>query len=78
MRSYAVTVFILPVLFLLQTIELISSGKIMLSVLPYFLDTETTVDIKLRAQLFESRLAPNPGINLTRVSFSCVEKHFLG
>ena len=72
MRSYAVTVFVLPVLFLLPTIELITSGKIMLSVLPYFLGTETTVDIKLRAQLFESRLAPNPRINLTRVSFSCV------
>ena len=31
-----------------------------------------------RAQLFEGRLALNPGLNLTRVSFSCVQKHFLG
>ena len=31
-----------------------------------------------RAQLFEGRLALNPGLNLTRVSFSGVEKHFLG
>ena len=31
-----------------------------------------------RAQLFEGGLALNPGLNLTRVSFSCVLKHFLG
>ena len=31
-----------------------------------------------RAQLFEGRLAINSGLNLTRVSFSCVQKHFLG
>ena len=30
------------------------------------------------AQLFKSRLAFNPGLNLTLVSFSCVQKHFLG
>ena len=30
------------------------------------------------AQLFEGRLALNAGLNLTRVSFSCVQKHFLG
>ena len=30
-----------------------------------------------RAQLFEGRLALNPGLNLTWVSFSCVQKHFL-
>ena len=30
------------------------------------------------AQLFEGRLALNPGLNLTWVSFSCVQKHFLG
>ena len=29
------------------------------------------------AQLFEGRLALNPGLNLTQVSFSCVQKHFL-
>ena len=32
----------------------------------------------LRAQLFEGRLALNPGLNLTRASLSCVQKHFLG
>ena len=31
-----------------------------------------------RAQLFEGRLALNPGLNLTQVSFSCVQKHLLG
>ena len=31
-----------------------------------------------RAQMFEGRLARNPGLNLTRVSRSCVQKHFLG
>ena len=32
-----------------------------------------------KAQLFEGRLALNPGLNLlTRVSFSIVQKHFLG
>ena len=31
-----------------------------------------------RAQLLEGRLALNPGLNLTRVSFSFVQKHFLG
>ena len=29
------------------------------------------------AQLFEGLLALNPGLNLTRVSLSCVEKYFL-
>ena len=31
-----------------------------------------------RAQLFEGRLALNPGLTLTLVSFSCAQKHFLG
>ena len=31
-----------------------------------------------RALLLEGRLALNSGLNLTRVSFSCVQKHFLG
>ena len=31
-----------------------------------------------RAQLFEGRLALNPELNLTLISFSCVEKHSLG
>ena len=31
-----------------------------------------------RTQLFEGRLALDPGLNLTRISFSCVQKHFLG
>ena len=30
------------------------------------------------AQLFEGRLALNVRLNLTEVSFSCVQKHFLG
>ena len=30
------------------------------------------------AQLFEGRLALNGRLNLTKVSFSCVQKHFLG
>ena len=30
-----------------------------------------------RAQLFEGQLALNPGLNLTQVSFSSVQKHFL-
>ena len=30
------------------------------------------------AELFEGRLALNPGLILTRVSLSCVQKHFLG
>ena len=29
-------------------------------------------------QLFEGRLALNPGLNLTRVSISFVQKYFLG
>ena len=32
----------------------------------------------LRVRLFEGRLALNPGLNLTRVYVSCVQKHFLG
>ena len=35
-------------------------------------------NIMTSAQLFEGRLALNPGLNLTLVSFSCVQKHFLG
>ena len=34
--------------------------------------------LNFRAQLFEGRLALNLGLNLTRVSLSCVQKHFLG
>ena len=37
-----------------------------------------TASLYNRARLFEGRLALNPGLNLTRVSFSCVQKHFLG
>ena len=33
---------------------------------------------KTGAQLFEGRLALNLGLNLTRVSFSFIQKHFLG
>ena len=29
-------------------------------------------------ELLEGRLALNPGLNLTRISFSCVQKRFLG
>ena len=34
--------------------------------------------LSTRAQLFEGRLALNLGLNLTPVSFSCAQKHFLG
>ena len=34
--------------------------------------------LKSWAQLFGGRLALNPGLNLTRDSFSFVQKHFLG
>ena len=33
--------------------------------------------IIIRTELFELRLALNPGLKLTQVSFSCVQKHFL-
>ena len=33
---------------------------------------------KSRDQLFEGRLGLNPGLDITRLSFSCVQKHFLG
>ena len=29
-------------------------------------------------QLSKGRLALTPGLNLTQISFSCVQKHFLG
>ena len=35
-------------------------------------------EVFLWAKLFEGWLALNPGSNLTQVSFSCVQKHFLG
>ena len=41
------------------------------------LDT-LTQKLESWAQLFEGRLTLNLGLNLTRVSFSCVQKHFLG
>ena len=34
--------------------------------------------LMIRAQLFESRLALNLGLNLTLVCSSCVQEHFLG
>ena len=36
------------------------------------------VETPYRAQLFEDRLALNPGLNLTWVSFSYAQKHFHG
>ena len=33
---------------------------------------------QIRAQLFEGRLALNPGLKLTLVPFSCFQKHLLG
>ena len=42
------------------------------------LPTRLFFSLTSRAQLFEGRLALNRGLNLTRVSFSCVQKHFLG
>ena len=39
---------------------------------------KTTYVWGTRAQLFEGRLAVNPRLNLTRVSFSFVQKHLLG
>ena len=45
-----------------------------------FMATDLTFRFSLYnwAQLFEGRLALNPGLNLTLVSFSSVQKHFLG
>ena len=34
--------------------------------------------LSCRDELFKARLVLNPGLNLTQVSFSCVQKHFLG
>ena len=47
---------------------------------PFLLRKFTIVFVNLRnrAQLFEGRLALNPGLNFTWVSFSFVQKHFLG
>ena len=42
------------------------------------LESSQNADLLFWAQLFEGRLALNPGLNLTRVSFSFVQKHFLG
>ena len=36
-----------------------------------------TVILRPWAQLFKGQLALNPGLNLKRVFFSCVQKHFL-
>ena len=36
------------------------------------------VHLNFNDQLFKGRLALNPGLNLTTVSFSSVQKHFLG
>ena len=45
-----------------------------------FMATDLTFRFSLYnwAQLFEGRLALNPELNLTLVSFSSVQKHFLG
>ena len=37
-----------------------------------------TIRLATWAQLFEGRLTLNPELNLTRVSFSFVQKNFLG
>ena len=44
----------------------------------FVLQGNATCEFETRAQLFEGRLTLNPGLNLTLVSFSCVQKHFLG
>ena len=38
----------------------------------------SVIQTKHQGQLFEGRLALNPRLNLTLVSFSFVQKHFLG
>ena len=40
--------------------------------------TISSASLSNRAQLLKGRLALNPGLNLTRVSFSFVQKHFHG
>ena len=45
---------------------------------PYGKEVIYTWSMKTGAQLFEGRLALNLGLNLTLVSFSCAQKHFLG
>ena len=46
----------------------------------FFIDVVVSYrkELLFRGQLFEGRLALNSGLSLTRVSFSCVQKHFLG
>ena len=44
-----------------------------IGLLPYCILSSTS-----RAQLFEDRLALNPALNLTLVSISYAQKHFLG
>ena len=48
---------------------------VQLGLLPWWV---VVILLILRAQLFEGRLALNPGLNITRVSFSGLQKHFLG
>ena len=54
---------------------LLHFGPRLLEILLYYLKI---LQCHSRAQLFEGRLTLNPGLNLTLVSFSCVQKHFLG
>ena len=44
----------------------------------YFYCNQTSAVLSTYAQLFEGRLGLNPKLNLTWVSFSFVQKHFLG
>ena len=48
------------------------------SVLHRVIQIFSVISFNTRAQLFEGRLELNPGLNLTRVSLSCVQKHCLG
>ena len=42
----------------------------------FVLQGDATCEFETRAQLFEGRLNLNPGLNLTLLSFSCVQKYF--
>ena len=63
-------------------IALFKSVLLLSSIVNYWL-CQTGVECQPRgkkpwARLFEGRLTLNLGLNLTRVSFSCAQKHFLG
>ena len=64
--------------FFLTTTQQKSVSAQLWGITDYYANQFISLGQELWAQLFEGRLSLNPGLNLTLISFSSFQKHFLG